>query len=302
VSPGLTLYLIAALVYLSECLLWLPSDRLALITGWGHAGRPLERGRLLGTRGGGLWLLPPLPPLVRALVVPRAPALPTAGTLAAAQSRVEAWQGEARELRWLCHLLWLYLFVAAPLLAGRLGLAASWLPLAGGLLLLDLAVAFEFWRAHRALYPERRGERIGRVLALVLSPPAAIRADEALGRYLLATTPALTAAVLLGAGDGLTSWARRVCHDEGLLGRGAPIAPEVEHTLRTAGLSIAALGEPPAHRDPGAQAYCPRCHAQLTGGEPTCPDCGVLALAFPPPTGRAGADSCESIPVTPAPR
>src|SRR6266511_2153028 len=68
-----SLLLVLALIYLSECLVWVRRGALALGTWWGKSFRILYPGALLGNQRGGLLLANPLPPLGTLFLSPLVP-------------------------------------------------------------------------------------------------------------------------------------------------------------------------------------------------------------------------------------
>src|SRR5256885_562951 len=104
----------------------------------------------------------------------------------AIQHRVEAFQQQTAGLRWRCNLLFVVLFVLSPVLVQRFGLRLALPPVLSVLAGCVALVTIEFHRQHRRRFPQARAELIQQLLPMVLAPPAAVRAHDALARHFLA--------------------------------------------------------------------------------------------------------------------
>lgn len=202
-------------------------------------------------------------------------------------------------IRRLANVLFVYLFVAAPCLIWRLGLALSWPGLLAGLLTLTLGTAFYFRRAHRTLFPQLEDDRFTFTLTVALAPTTAMRAHDLLTRQCCETFHPLAVAKVFLSPEDFEKFARRVLLD--LRHPALPVVPGgppelamaerlgrtslrtvVEDQLRETGCDLEKLGAVPAPADESCRAYCPRCEAQFTSPEAQCADCGGLAVvAFP---------------------
>jgi len=215
--------------------------------------------------------------------------------LKAIERRRRELSSHSRPLRLLTNALFVYLFVAAPVVIWHLGFKLSWLGLLLGLLALTIATAAMFQRAHRALFPRAGDERFTHVLTIALSPPTAMRALDALSRHLLEMFHPLAVGMALMPKRQAAEFARRVLLD--LKHPARPICPgedprvhaterharEVlrtvsEEMLRQSGLDPDNLCRAPAPADATCRTYCPRCDAQFTVENGACADCGGLAL------------------------
>ena len=204
--------------------------------------------------------------------------------------RVEAFHRQTETLRWLCNMLFLHLFVAAPLAILWTGLPAAWLPLLLGLAVLQGLISIEFRSAHRALYPDEPQRRWTLLMTIVLSPPAAVRAVDTLGRDLLGDFhPAAVCAALLEP-EEFAGVARRMLHDLRRFDRdGAPpdrverwhrrhLGDALEALARGYGLGPAEMMRPPVPDDDLCLSYCPRCHEQYLIAEGQCGSCDRVGL------------------------
>jgi len=223
----------------------------------------------------------------------------------AVEKRWQEAQSLLKPVRRLANALFIFLFAAAPCLIWRLGLGLSWPGLLIALLVLTIANAVYFRRAHRKLFPKLEDERFTFTLTVALAPTTAMRAHDLLARTSCETFhPLAVAKVLLTAAD-FERFARRVLLD--LRHPAQPVCPgggpeleaaeqhgrtalraAAEDFLRQAGCDLEKLCAAPAPADEACRAYCLRCEAQFTSLEAQCADCGGLAVvAFP------AADSFE---------
>src|SRR5262249_32670300 len=145
--------------------------------------------------------------------------------------------------------------------------------------------------AHRAIFPDRAGERRKHLAMMVVSPPAAVRAHDTMGRELLADMNPLAAASVLLAPEPLRQFVLRVIAD--LEHPREPICPTVDELARATeswfrerqlslsrdfatsqGLEPANLLVAPSAEDSDCHTYCPRCRTQYVVREGTCEACG----------------------------
>jgi len=219
----------------------------------------------------------------------------------AALERARAWEREARILRFPAVFTALLLFVALPVTGVTVGLSLGWLWLFLALVLLQTWSGIAFFRAHRRLDPDERGERALRTLTVSLSPVEALRSGEVLGRDVLARFhPFAVGAALLDRRE-FELFAERVLRDA--LHPTPPAAPledarvgEVEAAWRatfTSELLVAAqraglardLATTAPSGDSDERSYCPRCLQTFLLESGTCTACFGIVLA--PLPGRA---------------
>lgn len=213
----------------------------------------------------------------------------------AIEQRWQDFQKLARPLRWLTNALFVYLFLLVPALIRHFGLRLTWPGLLLGLLALTSSTAIFFRRAHRALYPEAGDERFTHFLTVLLAPATAMRAHDLLSRRLLETFHPLGVARVFCPPAAFRRFAARMLVELRhpalpVFPAGEPGAEAVERFSRAAlreavgeflakcDLRPDELVRPPAPADETCRAYCPRCGAQFTAAEGTCPDCGGLPL------------------------
>lgn len=198
-------------------------------------------------------------------------------------------------------------FLIAPLLILKFGIAQVGWWLLGTIYLQSAGMSISVARAHRRCFPQAGDERFVRVLTTLLAPLSAIRSPDLLIR------PALEAFHPLVVAHGLIS--------ESEFKRAAaaslrdlrypidPVCPDADSPsqlteasfrsclgkhltrfLAESGVSESTALHPPPPSDPSHLAFCPRCHAQFTQLSSRCVDCGGKAL-LPLQTKQSGGDS-----------
>ncbi len=213
-------------------------------------------------------------------------------------SRIEArlveFDQAVSTLRLVCTCQFFLLFLALPWIIYRDLFGVYWLHLLAGLAIGVAVIAVLYARVHRRLYPDDRGDRWAGLAMMLLVPPAAVRACDALARNLVAGFDVLAVARVACDPAAFSRLAGRLLRD--LTRPALPVCPsddpekaatEARHRegllrhyvrfLEEAGESIDRLLGPP-EPDDGAISYCPRCHEQfvLPGGE--CRNCGGIPL------------------------
>lgn len=182
--------------------------------------------------------------------------------------------------------LWAFFFLP--------GAAERWPALVVTLFLVLLFVWLEFFRVHRRLYPDERGDRAMKMFMLIFSFPAAARAQAWLARDALAGFHPLAVASLLLSGPRLEAVARShwlsLQHPLGAAPEGAAadlsatrarLAEAYRKVLREAGVDVAQLERAPAPSNASARSYCPRCLEEYVEPSGACPDCpGVERRSF----------------------
>jgi hypothetical protein len=204
-------------------------------------------------------------------------------------------QNQTASLRLLTNCLFGYLFIFAPLLIWRVGLAQCWLGLLLGLLACLVAIGVLFYRAHKRFFPLAEDDRFTHCLIVSLSPVTAVRARDLLARPLFETFHPLAVAKVFCPERSFAGYARDILRE--MRHPGLPVCPliqaeaaaterygravleqAIEELLRAAGLNPDELLQPPVPADETCRAYCPRCSAQFTAPTGVCVDCGGMAL------------------------
>lgn len=212
-----------------------------------------------------------------------------------ARARVDAWQREARRLRWPAVATFVFLFGVVPVTGVRPGFALAWPWLALALAALQAWGGVAFFRAHRRVEPSQRGERAMRTATVALSPVEALRSAEVLGRDLLATFHPFAAGAVLLERTEFELFAERVLRDAlhpmpPAQPHADPRATEAERAARerTARCLAAAarrlglrddLATCAPAGDADERAYCPRCLQTFVLEAGTCTECWDVPLA-----------------------
>jgi len=209
------------------------------------------------------------------------------------RERSQAWEREARRVRWPALFTFVLLFVALPAIGFTIGLGLGWPILALGLVVAQTWSSIAFFCAHRRLDADERGERVMRTLTVALSPIEALRAAEILGRDLLAKFHPFAAGAVLLDRPQFELFAERIVRDalypmpadpsddsRGETARASwrgVVARELEGAARRLGLDAELATRSPA-RDADEHTYCPRClrtYVLEVGG---CAECWGLPL------------------------
>lgn len=254
---------IVALIYLSDCLVWLPKDAAAVVipfrrrpfvvlpSSWGN-----ERGEFAFTT-----FLP-----ARAVFVCE----PAKGfSMDDADRRVANVLTATRGLYVLTVAVFVALFAVAPLVTIALGFARVGLLLIALFLLANAVVAFTFFRSHARVEPDDPWHRRVYAMVMLVATPSAIRAvDQVTRRALRDFDPLAVAASVAGRDDRMfRRLLRELAHPAG----GSAPGPRYEAAV-AAGLRH--IDERPAVSG-DASAYCPRCLALYGDGRVECGDCGL---------------------------
>ncbi|MGH9793999.1 MAG: hypothetical protein ACRD5G_04425 [Candidatus Acidiferrales bacterium] len=201
-------------------------------------------------------------------------------------------RAHAALLRWHCNVLFVFLFVLAPVAVWLRGLAFTWPVLLAALLVQMWVIAWLFRRAHLRVQAEDSETRFTATATMLLSPMAAVRAGDLLLLDLLSCYhPAAVARVLCRSerfealaarslrevffplpssnfaddDSGWTEWWDAKWREA--LRRF--VARHVEQGERF-------LAAPSAQQD--CQSYCPRCWNQYLSHARECADCDGLPL------------------------
>lgn len=260
------LLVVAALIYLSDCLVWLPRGAAAVVIPF--AGRPLVRmpSTWAGNERGGLAFTTLVP--ARAVFVCDGEGF----RLRAIEQRAAEVTKGTRRLHGLAVTAFVALFIAAPLLSWRFGFAQIGLLLIAAFLIINVIVAIVFYRAHKRIRPADRLHRWAHTIVMLIATPTAVRAVDHVSRDALREfDPLAVAAKLAGEEHPLVKrMLRELAHPIG----GATPGPRYE-AAQKAGLEH--VEEPPAGTDP----YCPRCLARYEASREACVDCELPLVTSP---------------------
>ena len=213
-----------------------------------------------------------------------------------AAERFAEFHGGTAWLGWTCTGLFSFLFVFLPLTVDAVGLARVWPALLAVLVVLVATVAWQFRRAHLVLFPGQRDARWSAFMTILLSPVAAVRAQDGLTRELFAEFHPLAVARVLCAAEEYRRVAARTLREftwpiPGSVGeqkdeRAAQceawyrerLGAAMQRALEDAGAEPEELLAPPEPSGPQSAAYCPRCCQQYAVASGACADCGGIPL------------------------
>jgi len=213
--------------------------------------------------------------------------------VSAIRKRVDEVLAGSEGLQSFILFFFLTVFLAFPLLGSWLGLSLVVIP-AGVLLFLGgIIIGVRCFRAHRSLYPDRFGERLGILVKCILCPPSAMRARDFLTRYALHPFHPVAIMSVLGskqqeriAGELVRDGAFPIPYDRGCsdLNRIVSWWWDLEREAMSRAIDdweaspgVGAFTDLPDW-DGDSSHYCPRCQCQLTPVAPTCPDCSGVSL------------------------
>ena len=208
--------------------------------------------------------------------------------------RWKEFEERTAKLRIMANVLFMYIFLCAPLAILSLGFGLSWPALLAGLFALTFSITFLFRRIHRHYYPAADDERFTHVLINMFSPATTIRARDVLSRPLLETFDPLAIAKVFCSEEQFKRLAAATLRDlhyplpsvsapDPVIGKIDAYARKhqqraIEDFLKKSGLDLEALLRPPVLVDATCRSYCPRCQAQFTVIRGTCADCADLEL------------------------
>jgi len=212
-----------------------------------------------------------------------------------ASERFAAFHARTRLLQWTSTALFSFLFLFLPLIVDAVGLARVWPELVAVLLVLVALIAWDFRRAHRQLHPEEGEARWTAMLTIILSPVAAMRAQDVLFRDLFAGFHPLAVARVLCSPEEFRRVAARMLREFTFPIPGSQLAGDepaarcdawfrerqsaaLRRFLADSGAKPEELLAPPARSGPQSTSYCPRCCQQYAVLPGTCPDCGGITL------------------------
>lgn len=195
-------------------------------------------------------------------------------------------------LRWHCNVLFVFLFVLAPVAVWLRGLAFTWPVLLTALLVQMWVIAWLFRRAHLRVQPEDSETRFTATATMLLSPMAAVRAGDLLLLDLLSCYHPAAVARVLCRGERFEALAARSLREAFFPLPSSNFADDDagwtewwnakwQEAVRSFVLHNVEQGErflaaPSAQED--CHSYCPRCWSQYTSHARECADCDGLPL------------------------
>lgn len=208
----------------------------------------------------------------------------------------QLFKATASGLHWLCILLFAFLYLLLPFIALYSGVALMIIPAGIVMFIMAIPLTYEYFIAHRLLFPELRSDRYIHSLKMALCPPVAIRSIDLLTGQSLYKYDILALAHLFLAkadcDDFCASYVRDLRH---------PISfdsdnPLVRQTCRWQNETIMRLALPllpsvasavprsmalPSRQSADCLSFCPRCLIQLATKDGNCPECsGVPLMPF----------------------
>jgi hypothetical protein len=207
--------------------------------------------------------------------------------------RLEEFQAHTVFLRAASVLLFVFLFLLAPVLIRLRGLERIW-PILLAYLIWSLAwIGWSFLRAHRALYPGQKEGRWQQVMVLALSPFSAVRANDVLLRDLFcAFHPVAIGYVLLPKEESRVLAERNLRQslfrmESDVTSSDSVMRRVLQAFLSKNGMPPEELLSPPQRESENCQTYCPLCLAQFVLVEGECSDCGDVHLKKFPLDGQS---------------
>ena len=197
-----------------------------------------------------------------------------------------------KPMRALSLILFLFLFVATPVLVRSFGLIRLITPVAAVMVMLAVLSGILFYRAHKQLFPAESSERFENLVKMILCPPVSIRAPDIITRNLLAEySPIVVASLLTGSNE--QQFVRAF-----ILDLQHPLKHEVSDETAEKTIAWTAAEQlnicldqvkagdylkpedllAPAQREGNSISYCPRCRCQFVVSAVECPDCPGVAL------------------------
>ena len=268
------LILILVVIYLSECVSWVPiTDYVAQFSRL-RSGTFHRPGQGLGNDRGRIFLSRVLPFRAGTFTTPRSA---ESFELNAAEQRWQEYQSISRLVAWGANTTFMLLFLALPVIWRTLGGESVVLLIAFCLMLLcGLTTGIAHFRAHKKLFPEQRGERWKHSFLIAVLPTHACRAHDQLGRPLFREFHPLVLAWMALPQAAFDRCAGRFLrHSTFPLGvEDVPAnLPALRQFLDDCGFQL----QPPA---PSVEAthYCPRCETLFGPTASQCNDCGGRAL------------------------
>ena len=194
-----------------------------------------------------------------------------------ASRRVMVFTRRSLWVKILTNLQFFFLFFGAPLAFRFFGTGILWRVILV-LVIISVAIVLEFWTLVKSTYPNSRVSWMTSLVTVILSPVAAIRAEDTAARDLLSGFHPLAAAGAVLPEEEFRRFAAeqlRLCRfgdyrDEQYR---QALQKAMEQGIKQKRLNPLDLLRPPPP-EAGCVVYCPRCLAQYTKARTECSDCG----------------------------
>ncbi|HEY6969354.1 MAG TPA: hypothetical protein VJA94_09120 [Candidatus Angelobacter sp.] len=191
--------------------------------------------------------------------------------------RVRVFTGRSLWVKILTNLQFFFLFFGVPLAFRFFGTGILWRVILV-LVTISVAIALEFWTLVKSAHPNRKVSWMTSLVTVILSPVAAIRAEDAAARDLLSGFHPLAVAGAVLPEEEFRRFAAeqlRLCRfgDYRVEQYRQALQKAMEQGIKQKKLNPTDLLRPPAP-EAGCIVYCPRCLAQYTKARTECTDCG----------------------------
>jgi hypothetical protein len=210
-----------------------------------------------------------------------------------AMAEFQLFKATTSGLQWLCILLFAFLYLLLPLIALYSGVVLMIIPAGIVMYVMAIPLTYEYFQAHRLIFPELRSDRIIHCLKMALCPPVGIRSIDLLTEQSLYKFDILSMAhLLLNKADcdefcsayvrdlrnpitidSINPLVRQTCQwqNKTIMRLASLVLPSVASAInRTTAL--------PQCQSADCLSFCPRCLIQLAIKDGTCPECNGVPL------------------------
>ena len=290
--------LVLWLIYLVECVAWVPETSFVFRSKFMWAWKPAKSGFPIEKFGHRIFLANPLPGFGE-LVLCR-PLRPLGTSIVSenvreqfrqvldtksARQQIRLSRRLVRPLYVNSYLYFSLAFGVFPILAWYFGLFAC-LPLLPVFFFLIANTAYTFRRIYCVLNPTALADRREKLLALLLSPLGAIRAPAVLIKNSITEFHPLAVAAAVMPHEEARRFTARVLRDLTFAAQGDENWSSMETEWRSAvwQWTQSEFGDPellvgpPVRRFHTSLSYCPRCEQEYVVTVGVCVDCGGVAL------------------------
>ena len=205
----------------------------------------------------------------------------------------QLFKATASGLQWLCILLFAFLYLLLPCIALYSGVVLMIIPAGIVMFVMAIPLTYEYFIAHRLMFPELRSDRIVHSLKMALCPPVAIRSIDLLTEQALYKFDVLSLAHLFldktGCDDFCASYVRDLRHPitidsenplvkQTCLWQNETILRLASRVLPSVISAISRSMAFPPRQSAECLSFCPRCLIQLATKDGTCPECSGVPL------------------------
>jgi hypothetical protein len=196
-------------------------------------------------------------------------------------------------LRFLCNVQFFYLYLVLPCASYIYGVSNLIIPSAISMLILAIAIAMEYFLAHKEIYPKAKADRVSGAIKMILCPPVSVRAVDLVMHGSHQKHSCLTMTCLLlpvASGEvfvtrfirdlrfpinvsSMNEATANVCKWQN-----AAIERLAEIHLPFVAQCIVKLNKLPVQISADRLSFCPRCLSQFSVENVDCPDCPSISL------------------------